>query len=1279
MPRFSIQKTKTWIARMKPSGSRDKGLIIAPSETDAPASASAAPSTEDAIPLTSKYLGLAALNNPFAPSLKDNEVQYPVDIIAVHGLNGDTFATWTHNNGNLWLKDFLPGDLPGCRVFTYGYPSQIWSESIAGVRVYAGRLLDSLREIQETDRDKGIRRVIFVCHSLGGIVCKQALVTAHEETSNPLNTTLLRSIAGIVFLGTPHRGSASGSLGSIVGNIINVALGTKVLRTDNLELLKTGSTALQDLSESVRDRLVDLKIVSFFETEPEPIMKIIVGRDSAILAIAGEEIIGLYATHREMCRFPDPNNTEYKRVLGAIKRIATHESDRRMAKHRASTHSFQKTWNDLKPCLSLFSKFDPSNYKAMLPSPAEGTCSWILTNKTFVSWLDKAESALLWLAGHSGCGKTTLSLFLAKQLDNDRSTGSASSVCIFFCDDKVNNQKVANNILIGLIYQLLCRNNGLARHVKASYDTHGADLINSCEALWSLFRTIAADPRSGSVIIIIDALDECENKTRRWLLKEIKDFIRSEDYHAKPSGHRIKFILTSRPSLGEVEKIMDARSDHRIAIDEDHGDVQRFIKERVEEISKQRQFPDDAKKFLLDSLNSRSGQTFLWVRMVLEQIEAADLLSYHELKASLDQIPKSLELTYMGFMAHLNPLDAACRLLKLILGCSRHLTLDEINIAFSIEASHEKVADLKPNLQIHMDRTLRNVLGPLIRISKSKVLLVHQSAKEFILQQAGGNEAVAPEIRSIRAQDCTLAIATACINYLLLAEFSEDVFDLLTSTPDNTSEIDSKSIDKGEIASEAKPSWDEHEEYLNLDALTSEIDFLDDITCEQLTSRYPFYSYAALNWADHFSICENIASDQLKEAAKTLLNPSNISSGNFLRFYSCQITSGVECIPLQRFDFVTLAAFFNVPGLLQDHLASHSGLEKQTISQGSLDDALFWSAERGYPRIVTALLQAGGNPNVRQILTDRLFDQTPLTIASKNGHIDCVRALLADPRTDINLQGTRGRTALSYACHAGHKAIVAMLLSDPKCDPDRADNDISTPLIWAAGGAGDHSAIITLLPKHRASKGVNLNHFDKDGRTAISWAAGEGCIGALKALLKLKDTDPNIPAKNGRSPLSFAAGKGHADAVRILVKDNRVDKVTKSDDGRNPYSWACVEGHAEVVMTLMRYGCPGLDEPDDNGWTPLAWATHSPSPRTTKLLLAASEMGFDAVDIDRGDHVGNTALRWAVNCNHIEVVRALLRAGASPRKENNFGVSVLSKARAESANQEIIRELESAS
>lgn len=75
---------------------------------------------------------------------------YPVDVVAIHGLNGDAFTTWTHPNGTLWLRDLLPQFLPGCRVFTYGYPSQlVFNSSFAGVQEYARNLLDSLRNVQE--------------------------------------------------------------------------------------------------------------------------------------------------------------------------------------------------------------------------------------------------------------------------------------------------------------------------------------------------------------------------------------------------------------------------------------------------------------------------------------------------------------------------------------------------------------------------------------------------------------------------------------------------------------------------------------------------------------------------------------------------------------------------------------------------------------------------------------------------------------------------------------------------------------------------------------------------------------------------------------------------------------------------------------------------------------------------------------------------------------------------------------------------------------------------
>lgn len=942
--------------------------------------------------------------------------------------------------------------------------------------------------------------------------------------------------------------------------------------------------------------------------------------------------------------------------------------------------------------MTLFSRFDVSDYQSRLPAPAEGTCRWILGHRLFVSWLERADNALLWLTGHSGCGKTILSFFLAKQLEKSPAPGPPNSVYIYFCDDKISKQKYANNILISLIFQLICRHQSLALHVRRSYQIYGANLTENRTALWTLFKTITTDPKSGPTIIIIDALDECEQNNRCWLLNAIKTFVGGREYRmSSTSGHHIKFVLTSRPNLTEVESIDDGISNHRIPIDEDHvdhdRDVRLFIRQRLDEISKQRHFTDDTKEFLLESLYSRSGQTFLWVCLVLEQIETSDMLSRSHIKTFIQGIPQKLEKTYMGFVSSISNLDAASKLLKLILGASRPLTLDEINIAFSIEASHRTAENVQEDYQMPMHRTLRQVLGPLIRISDSKVSFVHQSAKEFILQQSGTNEELPLKIRTIAQQDCTLAIATGCIDYLLLDDFSENLFGLVDSPVKSIFDSDSDSpgaYETSPAGSVNKPFWENDDEELDLAGLIKEPGALDEDTCQLLASKYPFYSYAALNWTEHFALCEETAPPRLRDAAKTLLNIHFGNCANWLRYYSTEITAGVERVPLlQGFDSpLTLAAFSNLQGALKDYLdgrhASPDPTTQELITEASLDNALFWGAERGHLRIVTTLLDAGGNPNARQRY-DTLYDQTPLIIASKNGHVDCVRALLSHHLTLMNLAGNHGRNALSFACSAGHKEIVQMLLSHPgqQCDTNHADHAGITPLIWAArGGQGN---VIALLARPSDAKiRVNLNHGDKTGRTAISWAAGEGMdAGALKELLKTKGVDANLPDNAGRTPLSWAAGSGLPRTVKTLLKDRNVERITADQRGRNPYSWACERGHAATVEALLRHGCPGVDEPDESGWSPLAWATQNPSPKTVHALLSAPTWGWSGsagVDLERRDEGGTTALQWAVIYGHVEVVRTLLRAGADPHHENLSGSSALSTAR-QKGRGEILDEL----
>ena len=71
---------------------------------------------------------------------------YAIDVVAVHGLGGDAYKTWTHANKTLWLKDFLPKDLPGARVFTFNYNSAFcFSRETGGLRTYARVLLECIR------------------------------------------------------------------------------------------------------------------------------------------------------------------------------------------------------------------------------------------------------------------------------------------------------------------------------------------------------------------------------------------------------------------------------------------------------------------------------------------------------------------------------------------------------------------------------------------------------------------------------------------------------------------------------------------------------------------------------------------------------------------------------------------------------------------------------------------------------------------------------------------------------------------------------------------------------------------------------------------------------------------------------------------------------------------------------------------------------------------------------------------------------------------------------
>jgi hypothetical protein len=100
----------------------------------------------------SETYGLFFLNEQhFRDVIKAREVRCSVDIVALHGINGDAYDTWTHRNGKLWLRDFLAQQLPGARIFTFGYPSEV-AFTLATGRLgdFARSLLEELNYVRRT-------------------------------------------------------------------------------------------------------------------------------------------------------------------------------------------------------------------------------------------------------------------------------------------------------------------------------------------------------------------------------------------------------------------------------------------------------------------------------------------------------------------------------------------------------------------------------------------------------------------------------------------------------------------------------------------------------------------------------------------------------------------------------------------------------------------------------------------------------------------------------------------------------------------------------------------------------------------------------------------------------------------------------------------------------------------------------------------------------------------------------------------------------------------------
>lgn len=222
------------------------------------------------------------------------------DVIFVHGLGGDPFATWWHDEDQpktsfpFWLAEDVA-------VHTLAYdasPSKWLGSSMP--------LVDRATNVLTRFETEGIgaRPLFFVCHSLGGLVVKQTLRSALELGESGWRE-IVDNTRGIVFLATPHTGARLADYLRALGKILRLSV--------TMSELEASAPALRDLNVWYRQRAKDLGIdtLAMFETRDTHGVRVV---DEAS-ADAGQGVPrAVDADHFSICKPKDRSDLAYGAV-----------------------------------------------------------------------------------------------------------------------------------------------------------------------------------------------------------------------------------------------------------------------------------------------------------------------------------------------------------------------------------------------------------------------------------------------------------------------------------------------------------------------------------------------------------------------------------------------------------------------------------------------------------------------------------------------------------------------------------------------------------------------------------------------------------------------------------------------------------------------------------------------------------------------------------------------------------------------------------------------------
>lgn len=223
-----------------------------------------------------------------------------IDVIFVHGLTGDSRATWNSPSDDSFWPEWIHDDLNRAAIYTFGYPASLfakWAKKEMDIFERAANTLEVMAGMS-----LGQRPVVFVAHSLGGLLVKILLRKANESSDLDFKR-IAASTRLVFFLSTPHTGSA-------LARVINILPG----KSSHIALLANDTGFLEDLKDNYKkltEEREDLSTVVYYEKKKTKNVALVVDRHSADPGACRCEPVALDKDHIDICKAENRDDVLY--------------------------------------------------------------------------------------------------------------------------------------------------------------------------------------------------------------------------------------------------------------------------------------------------------------------------------------------------------------------------------------------------------------------------------------------------------------------------------------------------------------------------------------------------------------------------------------------------------------------------------------------------------------------------------------------------------------------------------------------------------------------------------------------------------------------------------------------------------------------------------------------------------------------------------------------------------------------------------------------------------